>query len=182
MDLTGQIIVSMPSLQDERFFKTVIYMCAHSSEGSMGIIINKKIDYDLYPNLLEQLGVDKPLNNKLFIRYGGPVESGRGFVLHSDEVIQKETLTIDKGVALTSTSEFFEDLSKGNGPKNSILALGYAGWGPGQIEKELASNSWMTLKANSDFIFDEKVNNKWNDAFNLLGIDASKLSIFSGSC
>ena len=105
-----------------------------------------------------------------------------GFVLHSDEVIQKETLTIDKGVALTSTSEFFEDLSKGNGPKNSILALGYAGWGPGQIEKELASNSWMTLKTNSDFIFDEKVNNKWNDAFNLLGIDASKLSIFSGSC
>ena len=85
-------------------------------------------------------------------------------------------------MALTSTSEFFEDLSKGNGPKNSILALGYAGWGPGQIEKELASNSWMTLKTNSDFIFVEKVNKKWNDAFNLLGIDASKLSIFSGSC
>ena len=83
---------------------------------------------------------------------------------------------------VSPTSEFFEDLSKGNGPKNSILALGYAGWGPGQIEKELASNSWMTLKTNSDFIFDEKVNNKWNDAFNLLGIDASRLSIFSGSC
>ena len=89
MDLTGQIIVSMPSLQDERFFKTVIYICAHSSDGSMGIIINKKIDLDLYPNLLEQLGIDKPLKNKkLFIRYGGPLESGRGFVLHSDEIVQ----------------------------------------------------------------------------------------------
>ena len=165
MNLTGQFLISMPSLEDDRFEKTVIYMCAHSKDGAMGIIINKKIDYDLYPDLLEQLGIDKPLEDKkLYIRYGGPVESGRGFVLHSDEVIQKE------------------DLSKGNGPKNSILALGYAGWGPGQIEKELASNSWMTLKANSDFIFDEKVNNKWNDAFNLLGIDASKLSIFSGSC
>ena len=89
MNLTGKLLISMPSLEDERFYKTVIYMCAHSSEGAMGIIINKKIDYDLYPDLLEQLGIDKPLGSKkLYIRYGGPVESGRGFVLHSDEVIQ----------------------------------------------------------------------------------------------
>ena len=113
MNLTGQLLVSMPSLEDERFFKTVIYMCAHSKEGAMGIIINKKIDYDLYPDLLEQLGIDKPLENKkLFIRYGGPVESGRGFVLHSDEITRQETLSINKGIALTSTAEFFEDLSK----------------------------------------------------------------------
>ena len=183
MNLTGQILISMPSLQDERFEKTVIYMCAHSNDGAMGIIINKKIDYDLYPDLLEQLGIDKPLTKKkLYLRYGGPVESGRGFVLHSDEVIQKETLTIAKGVALTSTSEFFEDLSKGNGPKNSILALGYAGWEPGQIELELASNSWMTLKADTSFIFDESVTNKWNDAYNLLGVDPNKLSYNSGNC
>ena len=115
------------------------------------------------------------LNKKLYIRYGGPVESGRGFVLHSDEVIQKETLSIAKGVALTSTSEFFEDLSKGKGPKNSILALGYAGWGPGQIELELSSNSWMTLDTDSDFIFDESVSNKWKDAFNMLGYSNRKL-------
>ena len=183
MNLTGQFLISMPSQQDERFEKTVIYMCAHSKDGAMGIIINKKIDYDLYPDLLEQLGIDKPLLNKrLYIRYGGPVESGRGFVLHSDEVTQKETLTITKGIALTSTSEFFEDLSKGNGPKNSILALGYAGWGPGQIEFELASNSWMTLEADSDFIFDESVSNKWKDAYELLGVDANKLSFNSGNC
>ena len=182
MNLTGQVLISMPSLEDERFFKTVIYICAHSNEGAMGIIINKKIDYDLYPDLLEQLGIDKPIGSKkLFIRYGGPVESGRGFVLHSDEIMRKETLSIDKGIALTSTSEFFDDLAKGNGPKNSILALGYAGWGPGQIENEILSNSWMTLSTDSKFIFDEEVNNKWSNAFNLLGVDPSKLSNHSGT-
>ena len=181
MNLTGKLLISMPSLEDERFYKTVIYICAHSSEGTMGIIINKKIDYDLYPDLLEQLGIDKPLSGKkLYIRYGGPVETGRGFVLHSDEVIQKETLSIGKGVALTSNVEFFEDLSKGKGPENSIFALGYAGWGPGQIEKEIIANSWMTLSTDSQFLFDEEVSNKWNKAYNLLGIDPNKLSQFSG--
>ena len=181
MNLTGKLLISMPSLEDERFYKTVIYICAHSSEGTMGIIINKKIDYDLYPDLLEQLGIDKPLRGKkLYIRYGGPVETGRGFVLHSDEVIQKETLSIGKGVALTSTSEFFEDLSKGKGPENSIFALGYAGWGSGQIEKEILANSWMTLSADSKFLFDDEVSNKWSKAYNLLGIDPNKLSQFSG--
>ena len=181
MNLTGQIIVSMPSLEDERFYKTVIYICAHSSEGSMGIIINKKIDYDLYPDLLQQLGIDKPLNNKkLFIRYGGPVESGRGFVLHSDDMMRKETLNIDKGVALTSTAEFFDDLSKGKGPKNCILALGYAGWQPGQLESEIMRNSWMSLSVDNSFLFDDEVSRKWSQAYKLMGIDPNSLSLESG--
>jgi putative transcriptional regulator len=181
MNLTGQIIVSMPSLEDERFYKTVIYMCAHSSEGSMGIIINKKIDYDLYPDLLEQLGIDKPLNNKkLFIRYGGPIESGRGFVLHSDDMIRKETLNIDKGVALTSTAEFFDDLSIGKGPKNSILALGYAGWAPGQLEAEILQNSWMSLPVDTSFLFDDEVSRKWTQAYKIMGVDPNNLSFQSG--
>ena len=181
MNLTGQIIVSMPFLEDERFYKTVIYMCAHSSEGSMGIIINKKIDYDLYPDLLQQLGIDKPLNNKkLFIRYGGPVESGRGFVLHSDDMVRKETLSIDKGVALTSTAEFFDDLSKGKGPKKSILALGYAGWQPGQLEYEIVQNSWMSLSVDNNFLFDNEVSGKWSQAYKIMGIDPNSLSLQSG--
>ena len=180
MNLTGKIIVSVPSLQDKRFYKTVIYMCAHSSEGSMGIIINKKIDYDLFPNLLEQLGIDKPINNKLFLRYGGPVESGRGFVLHSDDIVRKETLNIHKGVALTSTSEFFEDLVRGNGPKKSILALGYAGWQPGQLENEIIQNSWMSLPVEANFLFDEALSKKWNEAYKLLGINPLNLSSDSG--
>ena len=183
MNLTGQFLVSMPSLEDERFFKSVIYMCAHSDEGAMGIIINKKIDYDLYPDLLEQLGIDKPLGNKkLFLRYGGPIESGRGFVLHTDEIVRKESITIDKGIVLTSTLEFFDDLAKGQGPKNSILALGYAGWGPGQLEKELTlSNSWMNLTTDLSFLFGEEVSNKWLEAYNILGIDPNKLSHNSGT-
>ena len=182
MNLTGQIIVSMPSLEDERFYKTVIYICAHSSEGSMGIIINKKIDYDLYPDLLQQLGIDKPLNNKkLFIRYGGPVESGRGLVLHSDDMIRKETLSINKGVALTSTAEFFDDLSKGKGPKNSILALGYAGWQPGQLEYEMMQNSWMSLSVDNSFLFDDEISRKWSQAYKIMGIDPNCLSSQSGS-
>ena len=182
MNLTGQIIVSMPSLEDERFYKTVIYICAHSSEGSMGIIINKKIDYDLYPDLLQQLGIDKPLNNKkLFIRYGGPVESGRGFVLHSDDMVRKETLNIDKGVSLTSTAEFFDDLSKGKGPKNCILALGYAGWQPGQLESEIMRNSWMSLSVDNSFLFDDEVSRKWSQAYKLIGIDPNSLSFQSGN-
>ena len=181
MNLTGQIIVSMPSLQDERFFKTVIYICAHSSDGSMGIIINKKIDYDLYPGLLEQLGIDKPLKNKkLFIRYGGPLESGRGFVLHSDEIVQKESLSICGGIALTSTSDFFNTLRKGDGPKNSILALGYSGWGPGQLENEIMQNSWMPHSVEASFLFDDEVSKKWNDAYKMMGIDPISLSSFSG--
>ena len=181
MNLTGQIIVSMPSLQDERFFKTVIYICAHSKEGSMGIIINKKIDYDLYPDLLQQLGIDRPLNDKkLFIRYGGPIESGRGFVLHTDDIIRQETLNIDKGIALTSTSDFFEDLSKGIGPKSSILALGCAGWAPGQLESEIIQNSWMSLSVDSSFLFDEEVSRKWNQAYKILGINPFNLSSQSG--
>ena len=181
MNLTGQIIVSMPSLEDERFYKTVIYMCAHSSEGSMGIIINKKIDYDLYPDLLEQLGIDKPLDKKkLFIRYGGPIESGRGFVLHSDDMIRKETLNIDKGVALTSTAEFFDDLSIGKGPKKSILALGYAGWAPGQLESEILQNSWISLPVDTSFLFDDEVSRKWTQAYKIMGVNPNNLSFQSG--
>ena len=148
----------------------------------MGIIINKKIDYDLYPDLLQQLGIDKPLNNKkLFIRYGGPVESGRGFVLHSDDMMRKETLNIDKGVALTSTAEFFDDLSKGKGPKNCILALGYAGWQPGQLESEIMRNSWMSLSVDNSFLFDDEVSRKWSQAYKLIGIDPNSLSFQSGN-
>ena len=182
MNLTGKIIVSQPSLEDKRFNKSVIYICAHSSQGAMGIIINKKIDYDLYPDLLDQLGIDKTVNNKkLYIRYGGPLESSRGFVLHSDDIIRKETLNIDKGIALTSTAEFFDDLAIGKGPKDSILALGYAGWGPGQLEAEIIQNSWMTLSVDNSFLFDDEVSKKWNQAYKLIGIDPNNLSINSGT-
>ena len=182
MDLTGQILVSMPNMLDERFYKTVIYMCAHSIEGSMGIIINKRIDSDNYPNLLEQLGIDKSVNDKkIFIRYGGPIEQGRGIVLHTDDVIQKGSLPINKGIVLTSTAEIFNDIAKGKGPKVSILAIGYAGWEAGQLENEIKQNSWMTLPVESSFIFDGQVSNKWGEAYKMMGFDPTSLSQLSGN-
>ena len=182
MDLTGQILISMPNMLDERFYKTVIYICAHSKEGSMGIIINKSIDHDNYPNLLDLLGIEKSFDNKkILIRYGGPVETGRGLVLHTDDVIQKDSLPIDKGIVLTSTSEIFNDLAKGKGPKISILAIGYAGWGAGQLENEIKQNSWMNLPVESSFIFDEQVSDKWNEAYKMMGVDPTSLSYFSGN-
>lgn len=177
MNLTGQILVSMPSMADERFYKSLIFLCAHSKEGSMGIIINKKIDFDMYPDLLQQLGIDQPLiDKKIYIRYGGPVETSRGFVLHSDDVVQKDSLQIDKGIALTSTIDIFKDLSKGKGPKESILALGYAGWGPGQLDNEIKNNGWITLNADSSFIFDENVSEKWNQAYKMIGFNPASLT------
>ena len=182
MDLTGQILVSMPNMLDERFDKSVIYLCTHSKEGSMGIIINKKIDHDNYPNLLEQLGIDKSLNDKkIFIRYGGPIETRRGFVLHTSDVIQKGSMPIDKEIVLTSTAEIFDDIAKGKGPKVSILAIGYAGWGAGQLEYEIKQNSWITLPAESNFIFDEQISDKWNEAYKMMGFNPASLSQFSGN-
>ena len=181
MDLTGEFIVSMPSMQDERFLKTVIFICAHSKEGAMGFIINKKIDFELYPDLLEKLGVDKSINtNKFFLRHGGPLERSRGFILHSNDIVKSETLNINNDVALTSTAELFDELAKGKGPKKSILALGYAGWGPGQLESEIIQNSWMTFSIETSFLFDDELSNKWTDAYKKLGINPSNLTSFSG--
>tara|TARA_Y100001970_G_scaffold105050_1_gene131518 strand:- start:11842 stop:12393 length:552 start_codon:yes stop_codon:yes gene_type:complete len=181
MDLTGKILVSMPNMLDERFHKAVIYICAHSKEGAMGIIINKQIDLDLYPDLLKQLGIDKQIDDKkIYIRYGGPLETSRGFVLHSDDNIQKDSLQINDGVALTNTSNIFNDFVTGKGPKVSILALGYSGWAPGQLEIEIKENSWLTLDVSSNFIFNKDVLDQWNDAYKILGIKPENLSNISG--
>ncbi len=172
MNLTGQILISLPDIKDERFNKSVIYICAHSVGGAMGIIINKSLEMELYPNLLEQLGIDKlQKDKKIFFNYGGPVETSRGFVLHSDDYIKDESITVDSGVALTSTKDIITNLSKGYGPKFSILALGYTGWGPGQIEQEILNNGWMLSTTTSDFIFNENFNSKWEKAYNLMGIN-----------
>ena len=154
--LEGQLLIATPAITDERFHKSVIFICSHDKNHAMGLVlnkVNKDVNFKIFCDLMSIKTSEKVFDHN--IRIGGPMDTNRGFVLHSDEVIQKETLSIAKGIALTSTSEFFDDLSKGKGPKNSILALGYAGWGAGQIELEIASNSWMTLKTDSNFIFDE---------------------------
>jgi len=181
MNLTGQILFSLPGARDERFNKSVIYICAHSPDGAMGIIINKTLKMELYPNLLKELGIEKnKINKKIFFNYGGPVETSRGFILHSDDVIKKESIPINKGVILSNTIEIFEDLSNGKGPEFSMVALGYAGWGAQQLEKERVNNGWMFTNVNSDFIFDENSETKWEKAYKILGVNPYSMTNKSG--
>tara|TARA_Y100000590_G_C15671286_1_gene996324 strand:+ start:1248 stop:1799 length:552 start_codon:yes stop_codon:yes gene_type:complete len=181
MNLTGQILFSLPNIKDERFKKSVIYICAHTSDGAMGIVINKTLEMELYPNLLKELGIEKnKINKKIFFNYGGPVETSRGFILHSDDVIKKESIPINKGVILSNTIEIFEDLSNGKGPEFSMVALGYAGWGAQQLENEILNNGWMFTNVNSKFIFDDNPNTKWEKAYEILGVDPYSMSDKAG--
>ena len=176
MNLTGKILLSLPNISDNRFYKSVIYVCAHTKEGAMGIIINKSLEMELYPNLLKQLGIDKKLkNNKILFNYGGPIEPGRGFVLHSDEFLKKESMPIENGIVLTSTSDIIKDLSIGKGPKICMLALGYTGWGPEQLDQEIFNNGWVSSSVNSNFIFDTNIISKWEKAYSIIGIDPNKI-------
>ena len=183
--LDGQILVAMPSMPDERFARTVIYMCAHSEEGAMGIVINKKSKSVTFPELLVQL---KVIDQKAAIRLppevegvqvllGGPMESGRGFVLHSDDFNSGDsTVTIDKGVCLTATLDILRAIADGVGPHQAALALGYASWGPGQLENELLHNGWLTGPADPALIFDSAHENKYDRALRAMGVDPGFLS------
>ena len=172
MNLKGKILLSPPNIKDTRFYKSVVYICLHNKDGALGVIINKSLEERYYPSLLGELGINKlKLNNKILFNYGGPVESNRGFILHSDDHLTKDSIPINKGVALTSSFDILEDITKGNGPNISMIALGYAGWGPGQLEKEISDNGWVSSVASTNFIFDENNNLKWNKAYRNLGID-----------
>lgn len=183
--LDGQVLVAMPSMTDDRFARTVIYVCAHSSEGAMGIVVNKPAPHISFPDLLVQLdviseGEEIRLPEKagaIPVMRGGPVESGRGFVLHSaDFKIEDSTLSIDDGICLTATLDILKAIAKGAGPKSAILALGYAGWAPGQLETEIQANGWLNCPADRELVFDEVVDTKYERALAKIGIDLGKLS------
>ena len=177
----GQILIAMPQMTDKRFAKSVIYLCAHSADGAMGLVVNKPIDTITFPDLLQQLNIDAPAtNDKIRVHFGGPVESGRGFVLHSDDYIRDTTLVIRDGVALTATVDVLRAIAEGNGPNRSMLALGYAGWAPGQLDSEIRANGWLNVTADENLIFGSKLDNKWSNAIGKLGIDAISLSTTAG--
>jgi len=177
------MLIAMPSMTDPRFNRSVVYMCAHSDEGAMGLIINKPAPDIEFSDLLKQLGIktagDTP---EIRIHMGGPVEHGRGFVLHSADYETKDsTLHVSADFGMTATLDILEDISSGQGPKSCLLALGYAGWGPGQLEAELQANGWLTCDASPALVFDEGDANKWNAALDSLGISAKFLSAEGGS-
>lgn len=175
----------MPVMSDSRFARSVIYMCAHSQDGAMGLIINQRASHISFPDLLERLGI-VPANadngivddfgTGVSIHVGGPVETGRGFVLHSSDYFAEDsTLPIENGVCLTATIDILKAIAAGNGPNRAILALGYAGWSPGQLESEIQANGWLHCPADPDLIFDPNLEAKYARALAKIGIDPSHL-------
>ncbi len=180
--LAGKLLIAMPDMSDPRFAKTVIYLCAHSGEGSMGLVINKPQPGIGFAKLLEQLEIPKsPSLPDVAVHYGGPVEQQRGFVLHSSDYEADEgTLHVDDTFRMTATLQVLEDIAKGAGPAVSLLALGYAGWGPGQLEYEIGKNGWLTCPASKDVVFGADDGRKWHAALKLMGIDPLLLSSTAG--
>ena len=182
IDLTGQLLIAMPGMGDPRFAKSVVFLCAHSVEGAMGLVINHPIADLTFEELLGQLDIAATSEVAgVPVHMGGPVEHGRGFVLHSGEYRESEaTLQVDDRFGMTATLDILEDIAHGRGPVRALMALGYAGWGPGQLEGELAQNAWLTSLASSDIVFDTAPPEKWEAALAMLGIDPITLSAAAG--
>ena len=174
--LAGQLLVAMPQMQDRRFERAVIFLCAHNEEGAMGLVVNKIIDNVTLPELLDKLGIAAAgLTGLSRVHSGGPVEEGRGFVLHSDDYVEENTLVVGT-MALTATLDILRAIGRGKGPRRSLLALGYAGWGPGQLDAEMQDNGWLHVPADEGIVFDNEVADKWQRALGKLGIDPLALS------
>ena len=183
--LDGQMLIAMPSMRDERFTRSVIYVCAHSSEGAMGIVVNQPAANINFPDLLVQLEVI-PASERIQlpttaegvkVLKGGPVETGRGFVLHSaDYFIENSTLPIDEGICLTATLDILKAIARGKGPSSAILALGYAGWAPGQLEHEIQANGWLHCSADPELIFGLDIEAKYERALLKIGVRPGMLS------
>ena len=176
--LIGKLLIAMPGMEDPRFDQSVVYVCAHSDDGAMGLIVNKPAPDIRFSDLLEQLEITPgPGTRDIRVHFGGPVEVARGFVLHtSDYVSDVSTLEVDERVGLTATLDVLEEIAGGKGPRSSLLALGYAGWGPGQIETEIAQNGWLTADARDDIVFGRASEHKWTAALKSLGVDPLVLS------
>jgi putative transcriptional regulator len=170
--MTGHLLVASPAMPDPRFEKTVIYICNHSADGAMGLVINRPFEGVSFAELMKQLEVTGPLMPiDQPVLYGGPVESERGFVLHSSDYDSEATLDIELGVSLTASFEILRAISIGEGPKDQLLLLGYAGWGAGQLDAELRDNGWLMVPGNIELIFNTPLDDKWERALASLGID-----------
>ncbi|KQB97307.1 hypothetical protein AL073_06740 [Loktanella sp. 1ANDIMAR09] len=180
--LVGKLLIAMPDMSDPRFAKTVVYMCAHSEEGGMGLIVNKPEKGIRFSKLLAQMEIPVSSNARdLRVHYGGPVDYQRGFVLHSsDYASDTGTLDVDDNYRMTATLEVLEDLAKGEGPDVAMMALGYAGWGPGQLEYEIRQNGWLTCAPTDEILFGADNAGKWAAALKLLGVDPLLLSATAG--
>lgn len=182
MDLGGKLLIAMPGLGDPRFDRSVILICAHSEDGAMGLIVNKPSADLSFAGLLDQLDIPRaPQGRDIRVHLGGPVERGRGFVLHSgDYPLGSSTMSVPGGYRMTATLDILEALARGDGPNSALLALGYSGWGPGQLESEIQRNDWLLADAMPELVFSADDGRKWMGALKSLGIDPLTLSSTAG--
>ncbi|MGB1213709.1 MAG: YqgE/AlgH family protein [Pikeienuella sp.] len=180
--LSGKLLIAMPGMGDERFERTVIYVCAHSEEGALGLVVNRRADSVDPKDLFDQLDIElSPGTEQGHIHYGGPVETGRGFVLHSSDYhADAATLEVDDDMSMTASVEILRAIASGQGPRKAIIALGYAGWGEGQLEAELQRNGWLTCDADENLVFSRDDDGKWAAALAKLGINPMLLSAAGG--
>ncbi len=171
-DLTGQLLAAMPNMSDPRFSKTVVYICSHSAEGAMGLVVNRLMQSITFPDLLDQLNIQTyGMESQIRVHLGGPVDAERGFVLHSPDYMKDATVVVGSEYALTATVDILRDIATGIGPNKSMLALGYAGWGPGQLDQEIMDNGWLNVPPNDAIVYDDDLDTKWERALGQLGID-----------
>ncbi|MEL7091717.1 MAG: YqgE/AlgH family protein [Pseudomonadota bacterium] len=182
LDLTGNLLVAMPGMGDPRFERSVILLCKHSSDGAMGLIVNKPAPEIALGDLLDQLEIDaKGPCRSMSVHFGGPVETSRGFVLHGPGYQSRlQSMKVTPDVAMTATMDVLEDLAEGEGPDPALALLGYAGWGPGQLESEIARNDWLTAQSTAALVFGTEDDGKWSAAIKSLGIDPLGLSSAAG--
>ncbi len=179
--LTGQVLIAMPSMDDPRFSQSVIYVCAHTEEGAMGIVVNRPLATPSFEDLLRQLKVDPvPPARKIRLCSGGPVDNARGFVLHTADWTDDASLRVDEALALTASLDILKAIATGGGPSKGLLALGYAGWGPGQLDNEMGQNAWLSAPVDLDVLFDPDNATKWRRALATLRIDPLLLSATAG--
>ena len=185
--LDDHFLLAMPAMKDDRFARTVIYICAHNEEGAMGLIINQPQQMR-FPELLVQIGVIEEKDairlpdsaRDLVIRHGGPVDRSRGFVLHSEDVLMESSTPVAEDIFLTATVDILRAISAGKGPKHTLMALGYAGWGAGQLESEIIENGWLTCPASPELLFDGEIEQKYDRILSSIGIDLAHLSPSAG--
>jgi putative transcriptional regulator len=179
--LTGQLLVAMPAMADPRFAQSVIYVCAHTADGAMGLVLNRPIVKPTFDDLLKQLHVEPlPPVRQIKLCAGGPVENARGFVLHTNDWTGEGSLKVDDTMALTASLDVLKVIAEGGGPRECVLALGYAGWGPGQLDEEFQQNAWLSVPADETLMFDHDHDSMWRRALGKLHIDPLLLSGTAG--
>ncbi len=183
--MTGKLLLSMPTINDPRFFKSVIFVCTHDENGAMGLMINSAVPGLNFKELLKQLNIesDPAMADelaKIQVMSGGPVEQARGFILHGTDFSQKDTIKISNDIGVTGTIDAMKDIAHGKGPQDMVFVLGYAGWTKNQLEEEIQSNAWLMIDADQNLIFDTPAEDKWDAAIAILGIDPNMLSGTAG--